>query len=192
MKNQNPVVLFQQFLKGIFSKKIPATSLGNIIKAPSPASSPTISEEVINKLLALTNSAGPSLMKSQIPLKLLLNHTDDNVNKNVPLYLSSLYKKDIYRIDLSQLTGKYTGETEKDLEKIFKAAEEKNWILLFDEADALFSKRTEVKDAHDKYANQEVSYLLRRSESYRGTLLIKCLSPECLRITSRYHFKTLG
>jgi SpoVK/Ycf46/Vps4 family AAA+-type ATPase len=184
--------LFQQFLKGIFSKKVSATSLGNIIKAPPLVPSPTISEEIVKKLLALTDNAGASLVKSRMPLKLLLNNADDDVNKNVPLYLSSLYKKDIYRIDLSQLTSKYIGETEKNLEKIFKAAEEKNWILFFDEADALFGKRTQIKDAHDKYANQEVSYLLQRSENFNGILVVKCLSPECLRISSRYHFKTLG
>ena len=191
MKNQNPIVLFQQFLKGIFSKKVSTTSLGNIIKASSLSSSSTISEEVVKKLLVLTNNAGSSLVKNRMPLKLLLNHTDDGVNKNMPLYLSSLYKKDIYRIDLSQLNSKYIGETEKNLKEIFKTAEEKNWILFFDEADALFGKRTEVKDAHDKHANQEVNYLLQLSESYNGTLLIKCLSPECLLISSRYHFKTL-
>ncbi len=79
---------------------------------------------------------------------------------------------DLYRIDLSQVVNKYIGETEKNLKKIFDAAEESGAILLFDEADALFGKRSEVKDSHDRYANIEVSYLLQRMESYRGLAIL--------------------
>jgi len=79
---------------------------------------------------------------------------------------------DLYRIDLSLVVSKYIGETEKNLDKIFDAAEGKNWILFFDEADALFGKRTQVDDAHDKYANQEVSYLLQRIELYQGLVIL--------------------
>ena len=75
---------------------------------------------------------------------------------------------DLYRIDLSQVVSKYVGETEKNLRQVFDAAEEGGAILLFDEADALFGKRSEVKDSHDRYANIEVSYLLQRVESYCG------------------------
>ncbi|HMU46796.1 MAG TPA: ATP-binding protein [Chitinophagaceae bacterium] len=78
----------------------------------------------------------------------------------------------VYRIDLSMVVSKYIGETEKNLSKIFDAAENNKWILFFDEADALFGKRTDVKDAHDKYANQEVSYLLQRIEEYKGIAII--------------------
>lgn len=79
---------------------------------------------------------------------------------------------DLYRIDLSQVVNKYIGETEKNLKKIFDAAEEGGAILLFDEADALFGKRSEVKDSHDRYANVEVSYLLQRMEIYRGLAVL--------------------
>ncbi|MCU0492118.1 MAG: ATP-binding protein, partial [Chloroflexaceae bacterium] len=75
---------------------------------------------------------------------------------------------DLYRIDLSAVVSKYIGETEKNLRRVFDAAEESGAILLFDEADALFGKRSEVKDSHDRYANIEVSYLLQRMEGYRG------------------------
>jgi SpoVK/Ycf46/Vps4 family AAA+-type ATPase len=75
---------------------------------------------------------------------------------------------DLYRIDLSAVISKYIGETEKNLRRVFDAAELGGVILLFDEADALFGKRTEVKDSHDRHANVEVSYLLQRMESYRG------------------------
>jgi SpoVK/Ycf46/Vps4 family AAA+-type ATPase len=79
---------------------------------------------------------------------------------------------DLYRIDLASVVSKYIGETEKNLRKIFDAAEESGAILLFDEADALFGKRSEVRDSHDRYANLEVSYLLQRIESYRGVAIL--------------------
>jgi hypothetical protein len=79
---------------------------------------------------------------------------------------------DLYRIDLSQVVSKYIGETEKNLARVFDAAEEGGAVLLFDEADALFGKRSEVRDSHDRYANIEVSYLLQRMESYRGLAIL--------------------
>ncbi len=80
--------------------------------------------------------------------------------------------KDVFRIDLSRVVSKYIGETEKNLAKLFDKAENKNWILFFDEAEALFGKRTDIRDAHDKYANQEVAYLLQRIESYNGLVIL--------------------
>lgn len=80
--------------------------------------------------------------------------------------------KDVFRIDLSRVVSKYIGETEKNLSKLFDKAENKNWILFFDEADALFGKRTGIRDAHDKYANQEVAYLLQRVEGYNGLVIL--------------------
>jgi hypothetical protein len=80
--------------------------------------------------------------------------------------------KEVYRIDLSMIVSKYIGETEKNLEVLFARAENKQWILFFDEADALFGKRTNIRDAHDKYANQEVSYLLQRIEDYDGLVIL--------------------
>jgi hypothetical protein len=79
---------------------------------------------------------------------------------------------DLYRIDLSTVVSKYIGETEKNLSRIFAEAESANAILFFDEADALFGKRSEVKDAHDRYANIEVSYLLQRMEAYDGLTIL--------------------
>ena len=79
---------------------------------------------------------------------------------------------DLYRIDLSAVVSKYIGETEKNLRRVFDAAEDSGAILLFDEADALFGKRSDVKDSHDRYANIEVSYLLQRMESYRGLAIL--------------------
>ncbi len=79
---------------------------------------------------------------------------------------------DLYRIDLSAVVSKYIGETEKNLRRVFDAAEEGGAILLFDEADALFGKRSEVKDSHDRYANIEINYLLQRLEAYRGLAIL--------------------
>lgn len=79
---------------------------------------------------------------------------------------------DLYRVDLSSVVSKYIGETEKNLRRIFDAAEMGGSILLFDEADALFGKRSEVKDSHDRYANMEVAYLLQRMEAYRGLAIL--------------------
>lgn len=80
--------------------------------------------------------------------------------------------KDVYRIDLSMVVSKFIGETEKNLANLFNKAENKNWILFFDEADAVFGKRTEVRDAHDTYANQGVSFLLQRIENYNGLVIL--------------------
>ncbi len=86
--------------------------------------------------------------------------------------LGKVTGRDVYRIDLSMIISKYIGETEKNLEKVFSQAEHKDWILFFDEADALFGKRTSVNDAHDRFANQEVSYLLQRIEEYAGVVIL--------------------
>jgi len=86
--------------------------------------------------------------------------------------LGKQFQKDVYRIDLSQVVSKYIGETEKNLEKVFNKAEHKEWILFFDEADALFGKRSSVNNAHDRYANQEVSYLLQRVEDFPGLIIL--------------------
>lgn len=79
---------------------------------------------------------------------------------------------DVYRIDLSMLVSKYIGETEKNLARVFDQAENKNWILFFDEADALFGKRTQVGTSNDRHANQEISYLLQRVEDFPGIVIL--------------------
>jgi ATP-dependent 26S proteasome regulatory subunit len=86
--------------------------------------------------------------------------------------LANELRLDLYQIDLSAVVSKYIGETEENLRRVFDAAEEGGALLLFDEADALFGKRTEVKDSHDRYANIEVSYLLQRMETYRGLAIL--------------------
>lgn len=80
--------------------------------------------------------------------------------------------REVFRVDLATMVSKYIGETEKNLASLFDQAEHRGWILFFDEADAIFGKRTQVRDAHDKYANQEVSYLLQRMESFSGMVIL--------------------
>jgi shikimate kinase len=100
--------------------------------------------------------AGPSGTGKTMAAEVLANHL----------------QLDVYRIDLAGVVSKYIGETEKNLRKVFDAAEQGGAILFFDEADALFGKRTEVKDSHDRYANIEIDYLLQRMEEYRGLAIL--------------------
>jgi SpoVK/Ycf46/Vps4 family AAA+-type ATPase len=81
-------------------------------------------------------------------------------------------KLDLYKIDLSTVVSKYIGETEKNLDRIFREAQDSNSILFFDEADAIFGKRSEVRDSHDRYANIEIAYLLQRMEEYDGIVIL--------------------
>ena len=80
--------------------------------------------------------------------------------------------RDVYKVDLSLVISKYIGETEKNLARVFDQAQNKGWILFFDEADALFGKRSQTKDAHDRYANQEISFLLQRVETFDGIAIL--------------------
>ncbi len=103
----------------------------------------------------------------------VLFHGPAGTGKTLTASLLGKYtNKPVYRIDLSTVVSKYIGETEKNLSNLFNKAAHKDWILFFDEADAIFGKRTNVRDAHDKYANQEVSYLLQRVESHPGLIIL--------------------
>lgn len=86
--------------------------------------------------------------------------------------LGKMHNLKVYRVDLSQLVSKYIGETEKNLSRLFDKAENRKWILFFDEAESLFSKRTDVSDSKDKYANQQTGYLLQRIENYNGLVIL--------------------
>jgi SpoVK/Ycf46/Vps4 family AAA+-type ATPase len=103
----------------------------------------------------------------------VLFHGPSGTGKTLTACLLGKYtERDVFRIDLSMVVSKYIGETEKNLSKLFNKAANKDWILFFDEADSIFGKRTNVRDAHDKYANQEVSYLLQRIESHAGLVIL--------------------
>ena len=103
----------------------------------------------------------------------ILFHGPPGTGKTMTACLLGKYtKRHVFRVDLSMIVSKYIGETEKNLSKLFDKAANKDWILFFDEADSIFGKRTSVRDAHDKYANQEVSYLLQRIESHAGLVIL--------------------
>lgn len=113
-------------------------------------------------------------MKGKIkPGYRIMFHGPPGTGKTMTACLLGKYtNRDVFRIDLSMVVSKYIGETEKNLSKLFDKAANKDWILFFDEADSIFGKRTNVRDAHDKYANQEVSYLLQRIESHAGLVIL--------------------
>ena len=122
----------------------------------------------------MKNSAQEGLKKLELKTnsKILLSGKNPNQKEEV---LSSIVKQlnqKTYSINLSDFLSKYIGETEKNIDQLFDKAQKQSLILFFDEADALFGKRTEVKDSHDRYANQEVSYLLKRIEAYEGVVLV--------------------
>lgn len=87
-------------------------------------------------------------------------------------HIATELHREAYRVDVPAIVSKYIGETEKNLKTLFAGAQDKSWILFFDEADALFGKRTNVHDAHDRYANQAMGYLLQRIDDYKGPLIV--------------------
>jgi SpoVK/Ycf46/Vps4 family AAA+-type ATPase len=157
-------------MKGQLYKVKPARSIDNQVF------SPTITKE-LKKVTSYAKKSATVYKSSEKQKRIakkisLFTGTDGNGKTLAAETLARSTKKDLYRIDLSQIVSKYIGETEKNLEKIFKRAESKNWILFFDEADALFGKRTDVKDSHDRYANIEINYLLERIENYPGLVIL--------------------
>ncbi len=104
--------------------------------------------------------------------RLLLSGQSRAELRTLGVALAAEADRDLYCVDLSRVAGKFIGETEKNLDRVFAVAEATGAVLFFDEADALFGKRTTVKDSHDRYANQEVSYLLERIEAYPGLVVI--------------------
>jgi len=95
----------------------------------------------------------------------------------------------LYRVDLSRLVSKNIGETEKNLDRVFDAAESNGSILFFDEADALFGKRTEVKDAHDRYLNIEINYLLQKMEAHKGLVILETNNQEKIDKSFLHRFR---
>ena len=102
----------------------------------------------------------------------LLTGEDPAHNLAASQAVASDLGRDLYRVDLSQVVSKYIGETEKNLDRVFAAAARADVVLFMDEADALFGKRTTVKDSHDRYANAQVAYLLKKIEEFAGLVLL--------------------
>lgn len=160
-----------------FSLRFPA----QLIETQMEWSDLVLNEETLGKIHELETwiEHGDTLLndwgmrKKLKPGYRVLFHGPPGTGKTLTASLLGKYTgKDVYKIDLSMVVSKFIGETEKNLSSLFAKAENKDWILFFDEADALFGKRTNVRDAHDKYANQEVSFLLQRVEDYNGLVIL--------------------
>ena len=150
---------------------LPLTGTGNFEEIALTAKA----MKEVNKLCDQLQEAGTAKNRknntgSTSPI--LLYGTQTQTKIATAAFIGRSLDKTIYRIDLSKLVSKYVNETEKNLAAVFDAAEKKDWILFFDEADALFGKRTDVKDSHDKYANLDVNYLLQRIETFDGVILL--------------------
>ena len=105
-------------------------------------------------------------------VRALLNGSSGTGKTLAARVLAGALNKDLYRLDLAAVVNKYIGETEKNLDAVFAEAEQSGAVLLFDEAEALFGKRSDVKDSHDRYANVDVSYLLQRIEAFDGVAIL--------------------
>jgi SpoVK/Ycf46/Vps4 family AAA+-type ATPase len=114
--------------------------------------------------------AGPH--RRQQGMIVLFNGSSRTDGQSVAALLGQETGADVYSINVAGIVSKYIGETEKNIDRVFAEAKDRKWILFFDEADALFGKRTEPKDSHDRYANAELNYLLQRIEEYGGLAII--------------------
>ena len=163
--------------KPVLSSKFPAQLLETQLEWSDLVLSNTTSNQIkeiqiwltYNDKLLKDNSFGKKIKQGYVALFFGPSGTGKTLTATL---LGRHTGKDVYRIDLSQVISKYIGETEKNLSLLFDEAKERDWILFFDEADSIFGKRTNVKDAHDKYANQEVSYLLQKIESHDGLVIL--------------------
>ncbi len=123
----------------------------------------SFSKKNLQQLSAVTEDSGR---------RLIFQGFSSRENQAAVLWFGKKWNKKVYRVDLSTVVSKYIGETEKNINAVFDEAKGLKIILYFDEADALFGKRTNVRDAHDKYANQEVSFLLNRLERFEGLAIL--------------------
>jgi len=160
-----------------FSINFPATRLTTLMEWEDLVLEPLIKDEIENMLTWIKHRSELEMHgtfnKKIMPGYRALFYGPPGTGKSLSVtLLGKLTEKDVYRIDLSRVVSKYIGETEKNLSLIFDVAENKNWILFFDEADALFGQRTEMKDSKDRYANQETAYLLQRIEHYKGLVVL--------------------
>ncbi|MEO6232012.1 MAG: ATP-binding protein [Ferruginibacter sp.] len=169
--------LFNKETSPKFSPEFPAKKLNSQMTWDDLVLTPQTKDEINHIKIWLTHNASllndRNLARKVKPGYRALFYGPPGTGKTLTVsLLGKEFNKEVYRVDLSQVVSKYIGETEKNLEKIFSKAENKDWILFFDEADALFGKRTNVSSSHDRFANQEVSYLLQRVEDFPGLLIL--------------------
>lgn len=170
---------FQHF-QLVYEQQFTNLKLGNLIKTTLQMEDLVLTNTVQSSLKEIKywqySQENPNsnffLKRIKPGLKVLFYGKSGTGKTQTASILGNEMKLDVFRIDLSQIVSKYIGETEKNLSQIFSVAERKSWILFFDEGDALFGKRTSVNSSNDRYANQEVSYLLQRIEDYSGIVII--------------------
>ncbi len=165
----------------IYEQRLSDIGLGNFIHTSLTINDLIISEEVNQAIdeinywqhFAQQEHNKVNFIKRIKPgLKVMFHGKPGTGKTQVAGILGNTLNKPVYRIDLSQIVSKFIGETEKNLGKVFDLAQHRNWILFFDEGDALFGKRTAVNSSHDRYANQEVAYLLQKIEDFSGIVII--------------------
>jgi AAA+ superfamily predicted ATPase len=164
----------------IYEQRLSNLNLGGFIESKLELNDLVLTEEVLRSLDEIRHWRHFQELSEDIPftkrmkkgLKVIFHGKPGTGKTETAAILGRELERKVYRIDLAQIVSKYIGETEKNLSKIFEAAEKRNWILFFDEGDALFGKRTSVNSANDRYANQEVAYLLQRIEDYTGIIIV--------------------
>ena len=166
----------------VYEQRFSNLMLGNFLETKLKFSDLVLTENILNSIEEIKhwqvyNNNGKNreteFSKRLKPgLKILFYGKPGTGKSQTAAILGNELKCQVYRIDLSQVVSKYIGETEKNLSKVFDVAEYKNWILFFDEGDALFGKRTAMNSSNDRYANQEVAYLLQRIEDFAGIVIL--------------------
>lgn len=123
------------------------------------------------------------------PPRVLLAGGSEKMKQLAVEVLANELHLSLFRVDLDAIVGKYIGETEKNLDRLFESAREAGAVLFFDEADALFGKRGEVRDSHDRFANLETDYLLKKIEGYEGIVILATNDKEDIDEAFRRHFR---
>ncbi|MCB0838243.1 MAG: AAA family ATPase [Bacteroidetes bacterium] len=147
-----------------------------ILKGMARHYAPKASTEPSKNLQAQLNFV--TLKLKRAPDYFLLANFPSREEESVLNWLAFKTSKEVVRINSKKFAQNYIGETEKNIDRLFQTASKKGWILFFDEADALFGKRTEVKDSHDRYANQEVSYLIKQASHLKVPMIISVENPD--------------
>lgn len=180
---------FCLFMNGLAQSET-QEQFAEIVKIAAKDSLIRINPEAKNQLAKIAEAQ--SRQKKTNPIRLFFNSPKNDENNKLGKFMAAHLDQDLYKVRLSVVISKYIGETEKNLYKVFEKAANSNLILFFDEADALFGKRTTVKDSHDKYANQEVSYFMSLVKQFKGSVFIQCKNNNCLDTSVLQTFTKVG
>lgn len=159
----------------------------------NPAFARTVKIAAADSLVTLKETVKAQLQKAisskkqNNALQLLVTTADKPTQNNISRWVAAKQQQDIYKIDLAALVSKYIGETEKNLEQVFARAEQKNWVLFFDEADALFGKRSSETEN-----NTAAAVFIKYCNSFKGTVLIVCTGQECVSKIIKQNFTKIA